>query len=262
MHAEEDVREVVQEGAPFQLSPDDEEGALLPDYTLSEVQEALETWWPSSSVFDFDAAYEAAKKKAKRPLGLWGVEVEDRKEVLRLLNLEMERFVAKVYAKLRASDPILSRVSLLSDWNVLLLVRQQLTRDRVKTRLTDQEIDEIFEGAPRLYPWLPRDVTGSSNRGPLKRGGLEQGGAPDAGGKVHANSHPVVFSKGGSAGPQGAPGGPSPCAEAGASPPASALGCLSPAAHHRPPSVVQGAPPAEAGGAPPPCSVLVVRGIT
>ncbi|KAL8451582.1 hypothetical protein Emed_001931 [Eimeria media] len=155
VHAEEEVREVVQEGAPFEL--DSSEGPP-PHYTLSEVQEALETWWPSSSVFDFDAAYEAARKKAKRPLGVWGVEVEDRRELLRLLNLEMERFVAKEYSKLRASDPVLAQVSLLSDWNVLLLVRQQLTRQRVKTKLTDQQLDQLFEGAPRLYPWLPRDV--------------------------------------------------------------------------------------------------------
>ncbi|KAL8441515.1 hypothetical protein Emag_007104 [Eimeria magna] len=89
VHAEEDVREVVQDGAPFELGSS--EGPPTPHYTLSEIQEALETWWPASSVFDFDAAYEAAKKKARRPLGVWGVEVEDRRELLRLLNLEMER---------------------------------------------------------------------------------------------------------------------------------------------------------------------------
>ncbi|KAL8269255.1 hypothetical protein Esti_006811 [Eimeria stiedai] len=153
--AKEEVREVVQEGASFELGSS--EGSPH-HYTLREVQEALETWWPSSSVFDFDAAYEAAKKKARRQVGVWGVEVEDRRQLLRLLNLEMERFVANEYAKLRASDPLLAQVSLLSDWNVLLLVRQQLTRQRVKTKLTDLELDQLFEGAPRLYPWLPRDV--------------------------------------------------------------------------------------------------------
>lgn len=127
-------------------------------YSLSEIRDALETWWPSSSLFDFDAALQQAKKQAKRKLGIWGIETIDRKELVRLLNLSMERFVANQYNKLRASDPLLAQVSLLSDWNVLLLVRQQLTRDRVKTKLTDREIDNIFYGAPRLYPWLPRDV--------------------------------------------------------------------------------------------------------
>lgn len=134
------------------------EDSVSPHYTLAEIRDALETWWPASAVFDFDAALKTAKQKAKKKLGLWGIETIDRKELVRLLNLEMERFVAGQYAKLRASDPLLAQVSLLSDWNVLLLVRQQLTKERVKTQLTDIEIDRIFEGVPRLYPWLPRDV--------------------------------------------------------------------------------------------------------
>lgn len=147
-----EMRVVVGEGV---FSAGESVGA---HYSLSEIRDALETWWPSSSLFDFDAALQQAKKQAKRKLGIWGIETIDRKELVRLLNLSMERFVANQYNKLRASDPLLAQVSLLSDWNVLLLVRQQLTRDRVKTKLTDEEIDNIFYGAPRLYPWLPRDV--------------------------------------------------------------------------------------------------------
>ncbi|KAL8428778.1 hypothetical protein Efla_004167 [Eimeria flavescens] len=168
VHAEEEMRGVIQEeGSSFYASSSSEDGwgeggpppsEGAPSYTLAEIREALETWWPSSSSFDFDSALKTAQQKAKRPLGVWGIETIDRKELLRQLNLQMERFVATEYAKLRAQDPLLSQVSLLSDWNVLLLVRQQLTRERVKTRLTDKQLDELFEGAPRLYPWLPRDV--------------------------------------------------------------------------------------------------------
>ncbi|OEH74946.1 uncharacterized protein LOC34623836 [Cyclospora cayetanensis] len=145
------MRPVVSEGDYIPGNP------ASPLYSLSDVKDALETWWPSSAIFDFDSALKDAKKKASRPIGLWGIETIDRKELVRLLNLEMERFVAKQFSLLRASDSLLSQVSLLGDWDVLLLVRQQLTRDRVKTSLSDPEIDAIFEGTPRLYPWLPKD---------------------------------------------------------------------------------------------------------
>lgn len=128
------------------------------DYSLAEVQQELETHWPASAVFDFDAALKKARKGALRPLGLWGIEALDSKEMLRLLNLQMERFVAQQFSKAREASPLLASVPLLSDWDVLLLARQQLTRDRVKTKLSDLEVDDIFRGAPRLYPWLPRDV--------------------------------------------------------------------------------------------------------
>lgn len=149
-YAEEAKQEEQQEELSFQAS--------TPPYSLHEIQEVLETWWPSSAVFDFDAALHAARRKAKKPLGLWGIETIDRKELVRLLNLEMERFVAKQYALIRQSDSLLKNVPLLGDWDVLLLVRQQLTRDRVKTKLTDKEINDIFMETPRLYPWLPKDA--------------------------------------------------------------------------------------------------------
>ncbi|CDJ40583.1 hypothetical protein, conserved [Eimeria tenella] len=123
-------------------------------YSLEEVQQTLELWWPESAVFDFDAALARARARALRR-GPWGVQTLDKALLQQQLNVEMEKFVAQQFAALRREDPLLQQVSLLADWDVLLLLRQQLTSKRVKTSLSEQQINSIFQGAPRLYPWLP-----------------------------------------------------------------------------------------------------------
>ncbi|CDJ62459.1 hypothetical protein, conserved [Eimeria necatrix] len=123
-------------------------------YSLEEVQQTLELWWPESAVFDFDAALARARPRALRR-GPWGVQTLDKLLLQQQLNVEMEKFVAQQFAALQREDLLLQQVPLLADWDVLLLLRQQLTAKRVKTSLSEFQINSIFQGAPRLYPWLP-----------------------------------------------------------------------------------------------------------
>ncbi|CDJ61591.1 hypothetical protein, conserved [Eimeria maxima] len=102
----EEMREVIPEGEGedsilYNSAEEEEEEENTnvehkPPYKdIQEVKDVLDTWWPSSAIYDFDKSLEAAKKKAKKPLGLWGIETIDRKELVRLLNLDMERYIAK-----------------------------------------------------------------------------------------------------------------------------------------------------------------------
>lgn len=161
-----EVREAEEEGLPSQESFELFENEALSATDLKALKEAFGLWWPAEK-FDFDGALAAAKQRALRPSGFWDVEVEDRKMLVKHLFLSMEKYCVRALSEMQRQGAVPNTVTALGDWNVLLLLREQLTRDRVSTSLEEAQIANIFKGSPRLYPWIPAaDVCRLSDAAP------------------------------------------------------------------------------------------------
>lgn len=108
--------------------------------------------------FDFDAAYEEAKKESETHL-IWDIHHVDEKLLVRRLHEKMEKYLFKAYLDLRRTAAKLQGVPIVGNARLVHFLRGLLTRDRISTRKSDRELSGIFKERPRLFQWVPDDHT-------------------------------------------------------------------------------------------------------
>ncbi|PFH31286.1 hypothetical protein BESB_027210 [Besnoitia besnoiti] len=108
----------------------------------------------SPSQFDFDAAYDKAKKASEKHV-IWDIYHVDQKMLGQKLRESMEKYIFDAYLALRRSEPELRQIPIIGNARLIHFLRSLLTRRRIKTTKTDEELSRIFPERPRLFPWIP-----------------------------------------------------------------------------------------------------------
>ncbi|PHJ24247.1 hypothetical protein CSUI_001895 [Cystoisospora suis] len=124
-----------------------------------EIAEIIQQGIVFPGKFDFDEAYDEAKKESETHL-IWDIHHVDEKLLVTKLHERMERYLFKAYLDVRRASVKLQRVPIVGNARLVHFLRSLLTRDRILTRKSDSELSAIFKERPRLFQWIPDLQTG------------------------------------------------------------------------------------------------------